>query len=573
MGATAVTEELSAPALAGAAIDASRDAAPIATIATIAEALEAALRTRAPAHHAGTPLVRKLAAKVSGQLGLDADERLAVDVCAQVRDVGMIALPDSVVLKTGPLSPEDSALLGRHPELGAELLQSFPVMGEIAELVRAHHERWDGTGSPDGLRAEAIPTASRIVAVCDAFVSLATDRPHRRGIGAEGAMKYILAERKAQFDPEAVDCLLAALTGKASCRQRALVDGGDGSGSPAHATRQTPARARELRGAMAEFDAIPAFGPAIERTLSAAAFGGPLGGDELASAVESDIGITVAVLRAAQPRSSVPLASVPKAVALLSGEEIHDAVTALPTMAFPWQTRFEALLLRCGAHAQAVARATDRIAQMLMPSDRDELVAAALLHDLGKLLLAMVWPDFAVPPAVLATPEEALHQERREFGFDHASLGGLLLERWGLPSELAKTVSAHHSARAARDRGTVIRLADMAVHHAQGDAVDRKLMLRLAGACDLPLGSLRAAVVDLRHAGVLPRRRVDGSPLSSRETAIVRLLAGGMRSAAIADELCLTESTVRTHLHNICAKLGVGDRTQAVLRATEMAWI
>ena len=334
-----------------------------------------------------------------------------------------------------------------------------------------------------------------------------------------------------------------------------------------------PTRSRELRGAIAEFDAVPAFGPAIERTISAAAFGGPHGGNELISAVESDIGITVAVLRAAQPRSSVPLASVPGAVALLTGEEIHDAVTALPTMAFPWHTQFEALLLRCGIHAQAVARATDRIAQMLAPSERDELVAAALLHDIGKLLLALVWPDFATPPAVHCTPEEALHQERREFGFDHASLGGLLLNRWGLPSDLAKMVSAHHSARAASDRATIIRLADMVVHHAHGDAVDRQLMLRLAATCDLPLGWLRAVVVDLPHAGGCARRRVDRSPLSSQEAAIVRFLAGGMRTAAIADALIVSESTVRTHLHNIYAKLEVADRTQAVLRATEMAWI
>lgn len=568
MGATSVTEELSA--LSGATIDASSgDTTPI---AAIAEGLEVALRTRAPAHHAGTPLVRKLAAKVSLQLGLDAGEQLAVDVCAQVRDVGMIALPDSAVLKTGPLSPEDRASLDRHPELGAELLRSLPVMAELAGLVRAHHERWDGAGYPDGLRGEAIPLASRIVAVCDAFVSSATDRPDRRGIGAEGAMEYLVAERRAQFDPEIVDCLLSVIQG--SCQQRAVPAVADESGdSPARPRRQTSVRVRELRSAMTEFDAVPAFGPAIERTLSAAAFGGPLGGDELVSAIESDIGITVAILRAAQRRTGDPFGSVPEAVALLTGEEIHDAVTALPTMAFPWQTKFEALLLRCRTHAQAVARATDRIAQMLLPSDRDELVVAALLHDIGKLLLAMVWPDFAVTPAVLATPEETVHQERREFGFDHASLGGLLLERWGLPSALAKTVSAHHTARAAGDRAVLVRLADMAVHHAHGDALDRKLMLKLAGTCELPISSLRAAVVDPRHSGVITQRRVASSPLSSPETAIVRLLAGGMRSAAIADELCLTESTVRTHLHNIFAKLGVADRSQVVLRATEMAWI
>ena len=121
MAATSVTVDM--PALADVTPDGAREAS---SIAAIAEAWEAALRARAPAQHAGTPLVRKLAAQVSRQLGLGRAERVAVDVCAQIRDIGMIKLPDSVVLKTGPLSPQDWALLNRHPELGAQRLSGRP---------------------------------------------------------------------------------------------------------------------------------------------------------------------------------------------------------------------------------------------------------------------------------------------------------------------------------------------------------------------------------------------------------------------------------------------------------------
>jgi HD-GYP domain-containing protein (c-di-GMP phosphodiesterase class II) len=131
------------------------------------------------------PLVRKLAVRLSRELGLGEEEQVLADVRAQVRDIGTIALPDAVILKTGPLSPRDWAQLNRHPELGAELLKSFPTLGSAAALVRAHHERWDGDGYPRGLRGDAIPLPSRIVAVCDAFVAIATDRPHRRGIGTD----------------------------------------------------------------------------------------------------------------------------------------------------------------------------------------------------------------------------------------------------------------------------------------------------------------------------------------------------------------------------------------------------
>jgi HD-GYP domain-containing protein (c-di-GMP phosphodiesterase class II)/DNA-binding CsgD family transcriptional regulator len=569
VAATSVTVDMSA--LADVASGTPHDST---SIATIAQAWEAALQARAPAQHAGTPLVRKLAAKVSRQLGLGRTERLAVDVCAQVRDIGMIKLPDSVVLKTGSLSPQDCALLNRHPELGAELLQPFTTMARAAELVRAHHERWDGEGYPDGLRGEEIPLPSRVVAVCDAFVAIATDRPHRRGMGAERAMEYIVGQRGAQFDPRTVDGLRAVITGRSTPRQRPVINRRDETAPqpPPHAPR-TIDRPRELRSAMLEFDVVPPFGPALERALEATGFAGPLGGCDLAGVIESDIGLTVAILRAAQGRSDTPVTGVPDAVALLTPEEIRDAITALPTVAFPWQTKFEALVLRCGSHAQAVARTADRIAQKLQPLGRDELVAAALLHDVGKLLLVLMWPDFAVPPAVRLSPEQALRQEWRELGFDHASLGGLLTERWGLPSALTCAIAGHHCAHVPAEPATLIRLADMLVHHAHGDIVDRDLMLRLASRCELSLDAVRAVIGDIPHSRGSTRRRAERSPLSSRETAVLKLLADGRRVAAIAQECHLSESTVRTHLHNIYAKLEVPDRAQAVLRATEMGWI
>jgi HD-GYP domain-containing protein (c-di-GMP phosphodiesterase class II)/DNA-binding CsgD family transcriptional regulator len=571
---TSLTFEV--PAVAGAAAGSARTRASIAvspvSVAAIADALEAALRARAPAQHAGTPLVRKLAAQVSGRLGLPTAERLAVDICAQVRDVGMIALPDSVVLNTGPLSPEDWGVLSRHPELGAGLLQSSPALAAAAEFVRAHHERWDGDGYPDGLRGEAIPVPSRVVAVCDAFVSLATDGPHRRGIGAKRALESMLGERDAKFDPDALDGLLAVITGKLASGQRTVVRGAGSAGRPTPTVPRIHSRPRELRSAIAELDTVPAFEPALERALATAALGGPLASSDLVRAIERDIGLTVAVLRAAQLRSDVPVSSVPAAVTILPGEEIRDAIAALPTVAFPWMTGFESLLLRCGAHAQAVARATDRLAQTLRPFGRDELVAAALLHDVGKLLLALVWPDFAAA-GLRGTPEEELRRERREFGVDHASLGGLLAERWGLSRSLARAVSGHHSAHGATEDATLIRLADMVVHHAHGDAVDQQLMLRLATRCDVPASALRAIVLDLPQPGGGARRRAQRSPLSGRETSILQLLAEGVRASGIAERLVVSESTVRTHCHNIYAKLEVADRAQAVLRASEMGWI
>jgi putative nucleotidyltransferase with HDIG domain len=518
--------------------------------------------------------VRKLAVRVSRWLGLDAHEEQMVDVCAQLRDIGMIGLPDSVIFNTGPLSPADWALLNCHPERGAELLHSLPGMAWAAELVRAHHERWDGAGYPDGLEGEAIPLPSRVVAVCDAFVSIATDRPHRRGAGAEGALELIMQERAGQFDPEVVDCLVASLTGKDGARPRAPIAESDPRSGAVHARLATRSdRAGELRAAIERLDVLPAFGPACDRALVAASSAGSVGQGQLVSAIESDIGLTVAVLRLAQQGGQTAIAGVSAAVARLGPEQTHAAIAALPRLSFPWQTSFEALLHRGAVHAQAVARSADRLSQMLRPFDRDDVVAAALVHDIGKLLLARIWPDFAAATPVRHTPEELVARERRELGYDHATLGGLLMERWGLPTRLMRAVSGHHSSHRATETAALVRLADMVVRHAHGDSVDRQAMLRIAGECELSANTLRELVFDLPHAGGSARRRAERSPLSTRESAILGLLAEGMRSAEIARELHLTESTVRSHLHNTYAKLEVPDRAQAVLKATEMGWL
>jgi putative nucleotidyltransferase with HDIG domain len=539
---------------------------------TVAGGLEAALMARAPGIHAGTPLVSKLAGEVARLLGLDDDERLAVEICARVRDIGMIALPDHLVLHPYALSSDDQAQLNRHPVLGAEMLLSVPTLTAVAGAVRAHHERWNGAGYPDGLRAEAIPLPSRIVAVCGAFVSVATDGPHRHGMGADGALDFVRRHRGSHFDPRIADGLVATVTRKAHRPQhapRATV-------ADDHARKSPPGaagRSRDLRSALAGFDAVPAFGPACERALAAPRTAAADGRSAVVRAVESDIGLTLGILRRAQAvRDRGAITNVADAVAVLSREELAAAISLLPRAAFPWHTGFDALLLRCRLHAQAVARAAERFAHATRPFESEDLVAVALLHDVGKLLLARARPDYLAPPAARYTPEELAHHELRELGIDHATLGGLMLERWGLPERLVNLVSRHHRAQSGSEAATLVRLADMVVHHAHGNAVDRAAMLRLAAAGEVPVDALRSAVFDPPYApgGARPRER---SPLSTRETEVLRLVAEGKRDGQIADELCLSVSTVRSHLHNIHAKLEVPSRSLAVIRAGEMAWI
>jgi putative nucleotidyltransferase with HDIG domain len=544
--------------------------------AWVAAALEAAVRARAPGVHASTPVVRRLAVKLSRELGLDAQDQTLLDISVRVRDVGMVALPDSLVLATTPLLPADWELVNRHPVIGAKLLEELFVVAAAAPIVRSHHERWDGGGYPDGRGGDAIPLLSRVIATCDAFVAIASDRPHRRGLGAEAALEHICQERGSQFDPRAVDALVAALAGddgRGSSARRATIPGPlTRSGSGVEHTRGSRPN---LTTAIEEFDVVPVFAPAHERVRAAAGATDRSSGGELVAAIESDTGLTVAVLRRAQAVTGRRrIANVADAVSALGPAGVEEAIESLPRTEFPWRTSpFEVLMQRSRVHAQAVTRAADRIVREVKLSERDDVLVAALLHDLGKLVLGRALRDYTTAIERTATPEKRIREEHRALGMDHASLGGLMLRRWGLPRRLADTVAAHHSSETENEVATYVRLADMVAHHAQGDTVDRDKMLRLAHVCGLSTSALRDVLFDLPHSSGSQRRRAERSPLSNRETAVLRILAEGRVYKAIALELGVTTSTIRSHLHNVYAKLGVDDRAQAVLRATEMGWI
>lgn len=132
---------------------------------------------------------------------------LAVVVCtaASFHDVGKVAVPDSVLLKPGKLEPGEWDRMRIHPVVGEEYIRKSGILdglnGTVALAVRHHHERWDGSGYPDGLAGEGIPLVARMIAVADAFDAMTTDRPYRRAMKAADALGEVLACAGKQFDP------------------------------------------------------------------------------------------------------------------------------------------------------------------------------------------------------------------------------------------------------------------------------------------------------------------------------------------------------------------------------------
>jgi HD-GYP domain-containing protein (c-di-GMP phosphodiesterase class II) len=160
--------------------------------------------------------VAELAMAVAGRLGLSAEEIDEVGRAAELHDVGKMAIPDAILEKPGPLSEREMSFIHRHTVIGEGILSAAPALVPVAKLVRSSHERYDGTGYPDGLAGEAIPLGSRIVFACDAFDAITSNRPYSARRSAGEALAELERCTRTQFDPIVVDALGEVLRGRAA---------------------------------------------------------------------------------------------------------------------------------------------------------------------------------------------------------------------------------------------------------------------------------------------------------------------------------------------------------------------
>jgi putative nucleotidyltransferase with HDIG domain len=150
-----------------------------------------------------------LSHRVAESLGLDERTLRDVEFGALLHDVGKMSVPNSLINKPGALTDAEWEVMRRHTVEGEEMLTRIGgVLGDVGTVVRTHHERWDGTGYPDGLEGEAIPIAARIIAACDAFNAMTTDRPYRKALPLDTAITELRANAGSQFDPDVVEVLI-----------------------------------------------------------------------------------------------------------------------------------------------------------------------------------------------------------------------------------------------------------------------------------------------------------------------------------------------------------------------------
>ena len=172
-------------------------------------ALASALDARDTGTHIHSLRVTRYALELAGQTAEELLDDPTVVYGFLLHDIGKIGIPDNILLKEGPLDPLERRAMQRHPVIGEAILSGVAILqGEGLGIVRSHHERWDGTGYPDGLVGDSIPRGARIFAVADALDALTNDRPYRAARDWDAAIEEIDRESGRQFDPDVVRALL-----------------------------------------------------------------------------------------------------------------------------------------------------------------------------------------------------------------------------------------------------------------------------------------------------------------------------------------------------------------------------
>ena len=152
--------------------------------------------------------VTSLSMAMGKALGLDEDDQDVLYIAASLHDIGKVGIPDHILLKPDALTDEEFAVIRKHPDIGADILKPIPPMRKETEIIRHHHERYDGKGYPAGLKGKEIPRLSRIIALADSFDAMTTDRPYRAGMSIEKALEEIERCKGSQFDSELAEIFI-----------------------------------------------------------------------------------------------------------------------------------------------------------------------------------------------------------------------------------------------------------------------------------------------------------------------------------------------------------------------------
>lgn len=377
-----------------------------------------------------------------------------------LRDIGYLTIPESILKKTEPLTPEEQAEIQRHPVTAASLLAPVLRVEGVVEAVRHHHERWDGKGYPSNLRGEEIPVMARILAICDAYDALLSPRPYRDGLPQEKAIAEIKNNLGMQFDPGIGQAFLRMMEEEPNLRE--AVD------SLLPAPESLPAiHGGEKPQDEGDLEEMPILPQVALRLMEMAHEDPPPTSHQLIALLKVDPVLSSKLLKFAnsfQEGFAGRVTSLEQAVRILGHEKIahlavgftlYDSLNEQPIPPIWEQLSDHSLLV--GVAARLIAD------KMMLPDLADEAFMAGLMHDIGKIVLIRRHQDAYLS---LLESSPSLQQERTAIGTDHVETGHKAARSWGLPERLVEAISTHHAPeRCQSELSKIVCGANVLAHH------------------------------------------------------------------------------------------------------------
>jgi putative nucleotidyltransferase with HDIG domain len=191
------------------------------------EALVNALEAKDPYLRGHSARIADLSATIATELGLPDEDVDQVRIAGRLHDIGKIGARETVMNKQGPLTPDEYEHVKQHVVIGSQILAPLTHLGSVINFVRSHHERWDGTGYPDGLAGDAIPIGGRLIGAAEVYDALSTARPYQEKLSPQDAVQRMTDLSGTVLDPKALEALRAVVA-----RRRTLVFLDEGAGEP-----------------------------------------------------------------------------------------------------------------------------------------------------------------------------------------------------------------------------------------------------------------------------------------------------------------------------------------------------
>ena len=378
---------------------------------------------------------------------------------ALLHDIGMVYVPLEILQKPGKLSEEELAEVKKHPVLAETILSNMSILKEILPMIRHHHESFDGSGYPDGLRGAGIPLGARIIAIADSYDALTSVRPHRPAIESDQALEMILEKAGQQYDRGLVNRFARFIRkGDPSIRSRKKAD-----------PKKEKGLAEFIDDVMVNFKKgnveLPVL-PQVVHDVQAVMRKSTSNNEDLANVIEKDAVISVRLIAVANSpyyRGIEQITSVRAAISRLGLKETQNLITAIANKNL-YETknfRFRKLMESLWVHSLAVGYISAALAKILGASDEQRYFFMGIVHDIGKVVLLKALSETIPSKSPFETS-----QIKKSVEEIHAGFAGSLLKRWRFPKEFIQTVMQHESREATDDMESGALVLNLANHMA-----------------------------------------------------------------------------------------------------------